>query len=76
MPSMLAALGAHDPAGKRTKLAARMRMIIEEDGAQSLGFFRGTGTFGDGGRRGPTSVEDPNGRRYVVFPIDPDDRRG
>lgn len=37
---------------------------------------RGTGTFGDAGRRGPTSIEEPNGRRYVVFPIDPDDRRG
>ncbi len=34
----------------------------------------GTGTWGSSGRPGPTTVEEPGGRRYVVFPIDPDDR--
>lgn len=28
------------------EIAAKMRMIVDEDGAQSLAFFRGTGTFG------------------------------
>ena len=28
------------------EIADKMRRIIDEDGAQSLGFFRGTGTFG------------------------------
>ncbi|MFO1540004.1 MAG: GGDEF domain-containing protein [Chloroflexota bacterium] len=37
---------------------------------------RATGTWGERpARPGPTTVEAPGGRRYVVFPIEPDERR-
>ncbi len=37
---------------------------------------RATGTWGERpSRPGPTTVEAPGGRRYVVFPIEADDRR-
>ncbi len=54
------------------EIAAKMRMIIDEDGPQSLGFFRGTGTFGSNVSifSWPNLAEAVGGQKFSTMTID------
>ena len=54
------------------EIGAKMRQIIDEDGAQSLGFFRGTGTFGStiAVLAFPALANAVGGQRYSTMTID------
>jgi anaerobic selenocysteine-containing dehydrogenase len=55
-----------------TEIAERMQAIIDEDGAQSLGFYRGTGTFGSSiaALTFPALAEAVGGQRFSTMTID------
>lgn len=54
------------------EIAAKMKLIIEEDGPQSLGFFRGTGTFGSNVAifSWPNLAEAVGGQKFSTMTID------
>jgi anaerobic selenocysteine-containing dehydrogenase len=54
------------------EIAGKMKMIIEEDGPQSLGFFRGTGTFGSNVAifSWPGLAECVGGQKFSTMTID------
>ncbi len=54
------------------EIAGKMRRIIDEDGAQSLAFFRGTGTFGSNVAifSWPNLAEAVGGQKFSTMTID------
>jgi len=54
------------------EIAAKMRMILDEDGPQSLAFFRGTGTFGSNVAifSWPNLAECIGGQKFSTMTID------